>query len=702
MLDAFFTPQSVAVVGAAREPGKLGYGVLHNILEYGYQGKVYPINPKADEILGLKCYPRVVDVPDPVDLVVIVVPNKFVPQVMEECGQKGVKGAIIISAGFREAGMDGIKLEQQVLEVAARHGIRVIGPNCLGVISTHTPLNASFAAGMPPQGGIAFMSQSGALCTAILDWALSQGIGFSHFVSLGNKADVNEVDLLQAWDNDEHARVIIVYMEGLNDGRKFIRVAREVTQHTPVIAVKSGNTAAGSRAVSSHTGSLAGSERAYEAAFRQTGVLRADSIEHLFDYSVAFSYQPPLKGRNVAIVTNAGGPGIMATDALERSGLKLATLQPETVAVLREGLPATANVFNPIDVIGDALADRYAHALKAALEDSNVNGVIVILTPQVYTQIEETAQVVGRLAGAQDKPVVACFMGEQKVGPGIKILNEHSIPNYLFPERAVGALKAMADFWEQRQRPHPEYKRFEVDQERVRTIFERVRSEGRLSLGDAESRDIMEAYGLRIPRSILAKDVEEAVAAADSIGYPVVLKIASPDILHKSDIGGVRVNVRDADQVRDLFDLLVYRAQRHMPEAQIWGVLVQEMVSKGKETIIGVNRDPQFGPLLMFGLGGIYVEVLKDVTFRIAPVSGQEAVEMVQEIRSYHLLRGVRGERPSDLEAITDTILRVSQMVNDFPEIVEMDINPLMVYEAGRGAVAVDMRFVLEEKESEG
>jgi len=702
MLDAFFTPQSVAVVGAAREPGKLGYGVLNNILEYGYQGKVYPINPKADEILGLKCYPSVVDVPDSIDLVVIVIPNKFVPQVMEECGKKGVKGAIIISAGFREAGMEGIKLEHQVLEIAAKYGIRIVGPNCLGIISTHTPLNASFAAGMPPKGGIAFMSQSGALCTAILDWALSEGIGFSHFVSLGNKADVNEVDVLQAWDKDEHARVIIVYMEGLNDGRKFMRIAREVTQHTPVIAVKSGNTAAGSRAVSSHTGSLAGSERAYEAAFKQTGVLRADSIEHLFDYSVAFAYQPPLKGRNVAIVTNAGGPGIMATDALERSGLKLATLQPETVGVLRQGLPATANVFNPIDVIGDALADRYAYALKAALADANVNGVIVILTPQVYTQIEQTAEVIGRLAAAQDKPVLACFMGEQKVGPGIKILNEHNIPNYMFPERAVGALKAMAESWEQGQRPAPEYQHFDVDQERVKQVFERVRSEGRLSLGDAESREIMEAYGLRIPRSILAKNVEEAVAAADSIGYPVVLKIASPDILHKSDIGGVRVNVRDADQVRDLFDLLVYRAQRYMPEAQIWGVLVQEMVSKGKETIIGANRDPQFGPLLMFGLGGIYVEVLKDVTFRIAPVSEQEAVEMVQEIRSYHLLRGVRGEKPSDLEAITDTILRVSQLVTDFPEIVEMDINPLMVFEAGRGAVAVDMRFVLKEKESKG
>jgi len=700
MLDMLFTPQSVAVIGAARKPGKLGHGVLSNILQCGYSGKVYPINPKADEILGLKCYPSVLDVPGQIDLAIIVIPNRFVPQVMEECGEKGVRGTIIISAGFREAGLDGIKLERQILDIAKRYGIRVVGPNCLGIISTYTPLNASFAAGMPPKGGIAFMSQSGALCTAILDWALAKEIGFSHFVSLGNKADVDEVDLLEAWEKDENSHVVLIYMEGLGDGHKFMEVARQVTQHTPVIAVKSGNTAAGSRAVSSHTGTLAGSERAYDAAFSQTGILRADSIEHLFDYSLAFAYQPNLKGQNIAIVTNAGGPGIMATDALEQSGLKLATLQPETIELLRQGLPPAANIYNPIDVIGDALADRYALALKAVLEDKNVDGVMVILTPQVYTQIEETAQDIGRLAAAHDKPVLGCFMGEEKVGPGIKILNRHKIPNYSFPERAVGALRAMSEYWEWRDQPAPHYEHFQVDQERVRYIFDRVRDEGRLTLGDAESRDIMEAYGLRIPHSILAKTADEAVSAAEAIGYPVVMKIASPDILHKSDIGGVRLNVRDAEQVRDLFDLLTYRAQRYMADARIWGVLVQEMVSKGKEVIIGVNRDPQFGPLLMFGLGGIYVEVLKDVTFRIAPVSRQEATEMINEIRSYHLLRGVRGERASDLKAIVDAILRVSQLVTDFSEIVEMDINPLMVHEAGKGAVAVDMRFVLKEKES--
>lgn len=700
MLEAFFTPRSVAVVGAAREPGKLGYGVLSNILEHGFQGNVYPINPKADEILGLKCYASVLDVPDPIDLAVLVVPNKFVAQVIEECGQKGVQGAIIISAGFREAGAEGIRLENHVIEIARSHGVRVVGPNCLGIISTHTPLNASFAAGMPPRGNIAFMSQSGALCTAILDWALAQSIGFSYFVSLGNKADVNEVDLLEAWEDDENASVIIIYMEGIPEGGRFMEAARQTTKRRPVIAVKSGKTAAGQRAVSSHTGTLAGSERAYEAAFRQTGVLRAESIQHLFDYSLAFAYQPPLRGTHIAVVTNAGGPGIMATDALEGSGLQLATLQSQTIERMRPGLPAAANLYNPIDVIGDALADRYALALEAALEDTNVHGVLVILTPQVYTQITETAEVIGRLAAAHEKPVLACFMGELKVGPGIKVLNQHHVPNYPFPERAVGAFKAMAEFYQWQNRAEPEYQRFEVDEARVRQVFDRVRADGRLTLGDAESRDIMEAYGLRIPKSILARNVDEAISAAESIGYPVVMKIASPDILHKSDIGGVRLNVRDAEQVRDLFDLIIYRAQRYMPTAEIWGISVQEMVPRGKETIIGVNRDPQFGPLLMFGLGGIYVEVLKDVTFRIAPISRLEAQEMISEIRTYNLLRGVRGEKPSDLDAIADTLLRISQLVTDFPEIVEMDINPLMVHEEGQGAMSVDMRFVLKEKET--
>jgi len=695
MLEAFFNPQSVAVIGASRSKEKLGHGVLANLIKYGYPGQIYPINPKADEILGLKCYPSVLDVPGPIDLAIVVIPAQFVAAVLEECGQKGVKGVVIISAGFREAGREGVKRERKIVDIAKRYKMRLVGPNCLGIIDTVCPLNASFAAGMPPKGTIAFMSQSGALCTAILDWALAAGIGFSHFVSLGNKADVAEVDLLEAWENDPHSNVILTYIEGLPAGRKFMEVARRVTRRIPVIAVKAGTTSAGSRAVSSHTGSLAGSERAYEAAFRQSGVLRAESIQHLFDYSLAFAYQPVLRGRRIAIVTNAGGPGVMATDALEREGLSLASLSRDTIEFLRTHLPPAANIYNPVDVLGDALADRYGLALEAVLKDKNVDGVIVILTPQVMTEIEETARLVGEIAARYDKPVLGCFMGEAKVSAGIKILNEHKIPNYPFPERAVGAMRAMMDYRRWLERPPLKVEEFEVDREKVKEIFAQVRAEGRVTIGDAEAREIMQAYGIPIPQSKLARTPEEAVEIAEEIGYPVVMKVASPDILHKTDIGGVKLNIASATDVRDAFDLLVYRATRFMPDAEIWGCLVQEMVKEAKEVIVGMNCDPQFGPLVMFGLGGIYVEALRDVSFRVAPFSRQEAEEMIREIRSYELLKGVRGERPADIAAIVDCLLRVSQLATDFPEIVELDINPLMVKEAGGGAVAVDMRLVL-------
>jgi acetyl coenzyme A synthetase (ADP forming)-like protein len=699
MLEMFSCPQAVAVIGASRDKEKLGHGVLSNIIEHGYPGRVYPINPKADEILGLKCYPSVQDVPDPVDLAVIVIPNKYVAAALEECGQKGVKGAIIISAGFREAGLEGVRMERELVAIAKRYGMRLIGPNCLGVIDTICPLDASFAAGMPPQGKIAFMSQSGALCTAILDWALAAEIGFSRFVSLGNKADVDEVDLLEAWEDDPHSKVILTYIEGLSEGRKFMEVARKVTHRIPVIAVKSGSTDAGSRAVSSHTGSLAGSARAYESAFRQSGVLRAESIEHLFDYSLAFAYQPVLRGGRIAIVTNAGGPGVMATDALEREGLSLASLSRETIDFLRDHLPAAANIYNPIDVLGDALTDRYVLALEAALKDESVDGVIVMLAPQVMTQVEETAEAVGRIVACYDKPVLGCFMGQARVGAGIKVLNQHKVPNYPFPERAVGALKAMLDYRHWLERPPLEIEEFDVDREKVKDIVGQVRADGRQTIGDAEAREIMKAYGIRIPASELATSADEAVELAEAIGYPVVMKIASPDILHKTDIGGVKLGITNATDVRDAFDLLIYRATRYMPDAEIWGCLVQEMVRGGKEVIVGMNNDPQFGPLMMFGLGGIYVEALKDVTFRIAPFSRQEAEEMVAEIRAYSLLKGVRGEKPSDIEAIVDTLLRLSQLVTDFPEVMELDVNPLMVFEAGRGAVGVDMRLVLNAED---
>ncbi|HIQ06294.1 MAG TPA: CoA-binding protein, partial [Anaerolineae bacterium] len=673
----------VAVIGASRDPTKLGHAVLNNILRYGYQGRVYPINPKTDEILGLKCFPSVLDVPDPIDMAVIVIPNRYVAAALRECGQKGIKGVVIISAGFREVGREGLQLEKELIAIAKEHGVRLIGPNVLGVIDTVSHLNASFAAAMPDPGTIAFMSQSGALCTSILDMALAEGIGFSRFVSLGNKADLNEIDFLEAWADDPHTSVITAYLEGIVDGARFMDTARRVTQTTPIIAIKSGTTSAGSRAVSSHTGTLAGSERAYDTAFRQVGIIRAGSVEELFDFSVALARQPLLRNDSIAVITNAGGPGIMCTDALERFGLRLASLTLETQAHLRAGLPLAASVLNPIDVLGDALADRYQLGLETAVNDPNVGGVIVILTPQVMTPIEDVARAVVQVAQKSGKPILGCFMGEHTVRTGVRILNEGRVPNYPVPERAAAAFAAMSRYRQWLERPPLELEHFDADQATVAEIFREVRAAGRVTIGDAEARQILQAYGIPIPASDLAHDADEAVAVAERIGYPVVLKIASPDILHKTDIGGVKLNLHNPTDVRDAFDLLIYRATRYMPDARIWGCLVQQQVQGGKEIILGMSKDPQFGPLLLYGLGGIYVEALKDVTFRIAPISRFEAREMVREIKAYRLLHGVRGEKPADIDAIVDALLRVSQLVTDFPEIVELDINPLVVFEQG-------------------
>jgi acetyltransferase len=695
MLETLFSPRSIAVIGASRTEGKLGYAVLANIIQSGFGGAIYPINPKAEEILGLPCYASINDVEGKIDLAVIVIPAQYVLDALETCGKRGVGSIIAISAGFRETGHEGLMAERKMAKIAQTYQMRIVGPNCLGVIDTLAPMNASFAVGMPRQGQIAFMSQSGALCTTILDIALAQDIGFSRFVSLGNKADLNEIDFLQAWAEDSESRVVMAYLEGITDGARFIDVARKLTKRKPIIAIKSGSTSAGSRAVSSHTGTLAGSERAYEAAFKQAGVIRSGSVGDLFDLSIALARQPLPRNERVAIVTNAGGPGIMATDAIERSGLSLASLSQETMERLRQILPSAASVLNPVDVLGDALADRYQAALQAVTTDPNVGALMVILTPQFMTEIEETARAVGEVSNRSDIPVLACFMGEANTEPGTKILTAHKVPNYVVPERAVAALRAMVDQRQWQERPLPEFESFNVDRERVARIFDQVRADGRLQIGDAEARDILQGYGIPIPASSLCRTSDEAVAFAEEIGYPVVMKIASPDILHKTDIGGVRLNIEGPSDVRDSFDLLTFRALRYMPDAEIWGCLVQQQVRGGKEVIAGMNRDPQFGPLVMFGLGGIYVEVLKDVSFRIAPFSRPEANEMMREIRSFNLLRGVRGQARSDIEAIADTLLKLSQLVTDFPEIVEMDINPLMVFEEGRGTMGIDMRLVL-------
>lgn len=698
MLEAIFAPETVAVIGASPNPERLGHQVLKNILDHGYQGRVYPIHPTATTVLSLTAYSSVSHVPDSVDLAVVVIPPEYVLTAVEECGEKGVKGLIVITAGFKEVGKKGKQLEKRLLELVRHYDMRMVGPNCLGVIDTVSHLNASFASLMPNEGEIAFMSQSGALCTAILDWSKVSGIGFSRFVSLGNKADIDEVALLKAWDQDEHSKVILAYLEGISDGSSFLETARHVTKNTPVIAIKSGVTEAGTRAASSHTGSLTGSEAAYETAFMQSGIIRARTMGELFDLATVFAYQPLIPGNKVAIVTNAGGPGIIATDAAERSGsIQMASFTQETISRLQRDLPPTANVLNPIDVIGDAKSDRYRVALEAALEDPNVDGVVVLLTPQAGTDLEEIARSIGEYAAHyKEKPVVTSFMGGISLGPAKQILNEWHIPNYTFPERAIQALAAMARYADSKRKSEPVYPRFEVNTDQVRDLFAKVRESGRVELGEIEAREVMEAYGLRLPQSRLAHTPDEAAQIANEIGYPVVMKISSPDILHKSDIGGVKVGLSDSTEVRDAFELIEYRARKYSPQATVWGVLVQEMVRKGRELLVGVSRDPQFGPLVAVGMGGIYVEVLRDVALRLAPMSREEVSEQLRSIKTFPLLKGVRGEPTADLEAIEEVILRISQLVTDFPEIVEMDINPLVAHYQGEGAVVVDARIILD------
>ncbi len=697
-LKHFFAPASVAVVGASAQAGKIGHDIIRNLQTSGFTGAIYPINPKSPEILGLKAYPSVLDADGEIDLAVIVIPAGAVLPVMEECAQKRIDSVIIITAGFKESGPEGIELEKELARIAKRAGIRVVGPNCLGIIATGSGLNASFASVFPKAGSLALMSQSGALATAILDWSVQNGIGYSKFVSFGNGVDVGVVDLLRAWEDDPETRVIVAYMEGLPNGPEFMRVAREVSQKKPVIVVKSGNTQSGARAVSSHTGSLAGSGEAYTAAFKQCGVIRAHSVEELFDLAVAFAYQEIPRSRRVAILTNAGGPGIMATDAVETAGLELAPIGADTVAKLRTKLPPASNFHNPVDCLGDAGADRYNFTANTVLADPNVDAALAVLTPQTSTQPYETAEGLAAAAAEYRKPMLACFMGGGAMTSAIELLGGHRVPNYPYPERAVQALATMVRYREWREEPEDPIERFPADIEAVKAIFRSARAEGRVNLGEVEAREVLQAYGVHMPQSQVAQNAEEAARIADEIGYPIVMKIVSPDILHKSDLGGVRVGIRSRQEAMDVFELMMLRIRRYAPNADLRGVSVQEMVQTGREVILGSTRDPQFGPLVMFGLGGIYVEVLKDVSFRVAPFGRRHAWMMIDEIRSAPLLRGARGERPCDLDAIVTSLLILSQLVTDFPEIVEMDVNPLKVGEPGQGAVAVDARITITEQ----
>ena len=694
-----FHPGSVAVVGASRNPEKVGYGVFANLVQAGFRGKIYGVNPGGGELFGHALYPSIDAIPGPVDLGVFVVPPNAILDGIPRLAAKGMRAGIVISAGFKEVGGAGVALERSLRDAARSAGVRVLGPNCLGLIDTHASLNASFSRGTPPKGFISFFSQSGALCTAVLDWAIGRNVGFSKFMSLGNKADISESDILEYLADDPSTRVILGYVESIDDGRRFLRAARNVTPRKPVIIVKAGATAAGARAASSHTGSLAGSDSAYGAAFRQGGVLRAATVEDLFDLALGFAMQPLPGGDRLLILTNAGGPGILAADTAERLGIPLAGVSASLRERILPALPATASLGNPVDIIGDARADRYGSVLSALRDEPSVDAVLVLLTPQAMTEPEETARATVSSFAGSGKTVLASFLGEATVASSRRILSDGGVPNYVAPERAVQTLSAMLRYSRIRSeggqwKEEPP----SIPPENARRLVGEAIAGRRGALGEEEARGILEAYGFAFPRHAFAATSDDAVAAYRELGCAsAVMKIVSPQVLHKTDVGGVRLGLRGAEDVARAFMEITSSVRRLAPSAWIAGVSLQEMVTGGRELIVGMSRDPQFGPLLMFGLGGIYVEVLKDVSFRVAPVSRRDAEEMVREIRSWPLLAAYRGSEPADEEAIVEALVRVSRLSLDFPEIQELDINPLLVLPKGKGIRAIDCRMTIAE-----
>ncbi len=693
MLDELFAPRSIAVVGVAREEGKVGHFIFDNLRSGGYPGAIYPVNPKASEIHGVTCYPDVRAIPERPDLAVIAVPSAKVGSVIEDCAAAQVPTAVIITAGFKESGPDGAALEREIVATALKGGVRILGPNCLGLLSTHSRMNASFSATMPPEGGVAFISQSGALGTAILDWAASERIGLSHFVSLGNRADIDEADLLDACAQDPRTRVIALYVESVAEGARLLEVARKVLATKPTVVLKSGTSDAGARAVSSHTGSLAGSRAAYDAAFLKAGFVKAHSVEHLFDLASAFSRQPLPGTGGLAIITNAGGPAVIATDSCEEHEVALASFEHETIEAIRAIAPAAAALYNPVDILGDAQPALYRDVLRIVADDPGVGSLLCIVTPQAMTAPEGIAEAIAEVAVLSDKTFFSCFMGGKSLGGALDVLATADVPNFPFPERAVDVLAGMNAYMSHRVQDRTSHPDRHADKATVSAILQEARASNHAFVTEHAASRIAAAYGITVPREGVAADHSAALRLAGELGYPLVAKIASPDILHKTDVGGVRTGITSDKELLEAYDHIMSRARSYAPDAHVEGLHLQEFVSRGREVIIGVDRDPTFGPVLMFGSGGIGVEVLKDVTFRLCPVTPREAANMITEIRSYGILRGVRGRPSADIDSIVDAIVAVSALVTEFPQVVELDINPLIVGDAGQGSVAADIRI---------
>jgi acetyl coenzyme A synthetase (ADP forming)-like protein len=702
-LDPILKPTSVAVIGASRRPDTIGHEILANIVKYGFTGAVYPVNPNAPSIHSIKAYPSVAEIPDPVDLAVIVVPKEHVLAVAESCGKKGVRGLVVISAGFKEVGEVGAAAERRLVEIVRRYGMRMVGPNCMGVLNgaAGVSLNATFAPSMPPFGHAAFVSQSGALGLSVLDYATEYGIGISQFVSVGNKPDVSGNDLLLQWEHDDTVGVILMYVENFGNPRRFLEIASRIAKQKPIIAMKSGRSRVGARAAASHTGSLAASDAAVDALLTQAGVLRAVSMEELFDMAMAFTGPPLPRSRRTAVLTNSGGPGILVADALEPQGMELVDLSPETIARLRPLFPEEASLRNPVDMIASATAANYRAALDALLADANVDSAVAIFVPPLGIHAGDVAESIAAAAGKHPgKPVLAVLMGREGLPEGRAELHRAGIPAYIFPESAARALGALRRVREWRARPEVPDRPLTVDRDRAAQLLGQARSAGRTKLTELEVLGVLSAYGIAAAPARLAHDAEDAARAAAEIGYPVAVKIVSQQIIHKTEVGGVRTGIGTTVELKEACVEMLDSVSHHAPSATIDGLLVQRMISGGRETIVGVSRDAVFGPLVMFGLGGIYVEALGDVVFRIAPLGPLDVHDMLKGIRGAAILQGVRGAPPVDFAALGEVVQRVAQLAIDHEEIAELDINPLLALP--QGVQAVDARILLENSSSKG
>jgi 4-hydroxybutyrate---CoA ligase (ADP-forming) len=694
----FLTPGSIAVIGASEKPG-VGKAIFSNIMN-GYNGKIYPITPSSPTVFGLKAYKSVLEVREEIDLAVVATPNKIVPAVMEEIGKKNIRGAIIVSAGFKEVDEQGARLEKEIAAIGKKYGTRIIGPNCLGImsLSQHNMMNSTFLKITPDYGSIALVSQSGAICAATVEDAMAQGIGFSKVISMGNKVDMDENDVLELLSDDVETRVIVMYLEDIHDGRRFMEIAKKITVDSkkPIIVLKAGRTPEGAKAAMSHTGALMGSDEIYDSLFTQSGVIRVDTMQDLFDLSTAFSKQPvPPANGDVVIVSNAGGPAIISTDACSKYGLKMADISSSMEAITKV-IPPHGSARNPVDIVGDADFNRFEKVLVEVLSNRNVGSVVTMCTPSATLDYNELARTIVRTSKGTGKTMLSALMGLAEGTENKKILSEGGIPHFMFAEPAIKALYGMYSYRNWIASPRGVLRGFGVDKERVKSILDKIKLEGRKNALEEEGYGVLSSYGFSTPKGILGTTEEECAKAANQIGYPIVMKIVSPDIIHKSDAGGVKVGLKNEKEIRSAFREIMDNAKAYKAEASIKGVLIQEMITSAKEVILGAKQDPLFGPLVMVGLGGIYVEVLKDVVFRLAPIDEQEAEKMVNSIKAIKLLKGVRGEAPSDLTSVVDSLLRLSQLITDFPEIEEFDINPLLVLESGKGVRVADVRIGLK------